>query len=198
MQRIHQQDLQDSSLADKVLSWIDYTVRPLTVLELQYALAFDTNLLALDEEALPDPGLLVSVCAGLVVIDPHSHIIRLVHHTAQEYFERRRTDHFPDAPEKIAATCVNYLMAAALIRDHPPPEVSISDEQRELYPFLHYAARYWGLHICQIDDPMVRERVTRSLVQHNKVRTAIDMLAATKSRNRILARQATLERVLAR
>ena len=42
----------------------------------------------LDEENLPEIEDMVSVCAGLVTIDEESNIIRLVHYTTQEYFER--------------------------------------------------------------------------------------------------------------
>lgn len=42
----------------------------------------------LDEENLVQIEEMVSVCAGLVTIDEESKIIRLVHCTTQEYFER--------------------------------------------------------------------------------------------------------------
>ena len=42
----------------------------------------------LDEENLPEIEDMVSVCAGLVTVDEESEIIRLVHYTTQEYFER--------------------------------------------------------------------------------------------------------------
>jgi hypothetical protein len=43
-----------------------------------------------DEEPLPDENVLFSVCAGLVTINREINTIRLVHYTAQEYFERIR------------------------------------------------------------------------------------------------------------
>ena len=80
-----------------MLSWISYAVRQLTVKEIQYALAIEPDDKVMDEEALPDIGTLVSVCAGLVNIDQESNVIRLVHHTTREYLERTRMDHFPNA-----------------------------------------------------------------------------------------------------
>jgi hypothetical protein len=41
-----------------------------------------------DEENLPEVAYMVSLCAGLVTIDKISDIVRLVHYTAQAYFER--------------------------------------------------------------------------------------------------------------
>src|SRR4030095_6118608 len=78
MRRIKEQTADDVELALEVLSWVSFVVRPLSVEELQHALAVkptDTNL---RRGALPDEEVMVSVCAGLVVIDEESHVIRLV------------------------------------------------------------------------------------------------------------------------
>ena len=57
-------------------------------MELQHALAVETGTSELDEENLLEIGDLISVCAGLVIADEESNIIRLVHYTTQEYLER--------------------------------------------------------------------------------------------------------------
>ena len=107
--RIERQDHEDVYLAKQILCWISFALRPLTVAEIQHAVAVKPGDTDLDEEALPDEELLVSVCAGLVTIDPESNIIRLVHYTTQEYFERIRMTMFPDAQTSIATTCLTYL-----------------------------------------------------------------------------------------
>ena len=61
-----------------VLSWISFVVRPLSVEELQHALGVRPTHTDLRRGALPDKEIMVSVCAGLVVIDEESDIIRLV------------------------------------------------------------------------------------------------------------------------
>jgi hypothetical protein len=76
--------------AEQVLSWTTYSQRPLTVRELQHALAVEPDEPELDEDNLSDIEELVSVCAGLVTVDQESGIVRLVHYTTQEYFERIR------------------------------------------------------------------------------------------------------------
>src|SRR5204862_913622 len=86
IKRIQGQDCQKVKRAEQVLSWVSYALRQLTVKEIQYALAVEPDDTDMDEEGLPDEGVLVSACAGLVIIDPESNIIRLVHYTAQEYF----------------------------------------------------------------------------------------------------------------
>jgi len=82
MERINDQRSGFKELAEQVLSWITYAQRPLTILELQHALAVESGEPKLDEENLSDIEDLVSVCAGLVTVDQESSIVRLVHLTA--------------------------------------------------------------------------------------------------------------------
>src|ERR1700738_134863 len=89
MKRIQSQDARQVRRAEQVLSWICYAMRPMTVNEIQCALAVKSGDTDMDEEALPDEDILVSVCAGLVTIDRESNVIRFVHYTAREYFVDR-------------------------------------------------------------------------------------------------------------
>jgi plasmid replication initiation protein len=77
MERIERQPKPDKELAERVLSWITYAYRPLTVEELQHALTVSPQMANLDASALIFDWKLTSVCAGLVVIDPEQRIIRL-------------------------------------------------------------------------------------------------------------------------
>ncbi|KAK1913102.1 hypothetical protein P3342_005038 [Pyrenophora teres f. teres] len=90
LQRIKSHLDKHYELAKKVLSWITYARRPLTTAELCYALAAEPEEPELDPDNLPDIEDLLSVCASLVVVDRESAVIRLVHYTTQEYFERIR------------------------------------------------------------------------------------------------------------
>jgi hypothetical protein len=78
MARIDRQDRSRSRLAEQVLSWIVYAFRPLSIKELQHALAIEPGSVTLDPEAVIDEEILASVCAGLVVIDEKRPIFRLV------------------------------------------------------------------------------------------------------------------------
>ena len=109
MQRIESQNDDDRQLAERVLYWISYALRPLTVEELQHALAVEPGESKLDEDNIPDEELLTSLCAGLVIVDKESNIIRLVHYTTQEYFNSIRASRFPGAQTSIASTCLTYL-----------------------------------------------------------------------------------------
>jgi hypothetical protein len=83
LQRIKGQLGSDYTLAKNVLSWITFAKRPLTTAEICGALAVKPGEAELDPENVPHIEDLVSVCAGLVVVDPESDIIRLVHYTTQ-------------------------------------------------------------------------------------------------------------------
>ncbi|KAJ3951499.1 hypothetical protein N0V92_012088 [Colletotrichum tropicale] len=88
MERIEGQLDEQKTLAKDALSWIVCARRPLETLELQHALAVERGTAELDRDNITELEDIVSVCAGLIAIDEESGIIRLVHYTTQEYFER--------------------------------------------------------------------------------------------------------------
>ena len=78
MERVERQDDSRKQLAKRVLSWITYAVRPLSVEELQHALAVMPDTTELDPDGITDDETLTSICAGLVVIDEKRNVIGLV------------------------------------------------------------------------------------------------------------------------
>ncbi|KAM0159004.1 hypothetical protein ACHAQE_005283 [Botrytis cinerea] len=109
MERIEGQLDDERDLAKQVLSWITFAKRPLTTAELQEAIAVEINETELDRENFTEISTMISVCAGLVTVDDEGKIIRLVHYTTQEYFERTRDEWFPNAETFITTICVTYL-----------------------------------------------------------------------------------------
>ncbi|KAH8799669.1 ankyrin repeat protein, partial [Xylogone sp. PMI_703] len=109
MERISGQIKDQEELAKQVLSWITCAKRPLAIIELQHAIGVELGEYQLDERNISEIEDIISVCAGLVTIDEESGIIRLVHYTTQEYFERTQSQWFPKAESEITATCVTYL-----------------------------------------------------------------------------------------
>lgn len=146
LQRItHSNDSDSKELALSVLQWITCAKRPLTKEELQHALAVEVGTTELDEENLVQIEEMVSVCAGLVTIDEESNIIRLVHYTTREYFERTQAKWFPAAQAQITTVCVTYLSFSAF-------ETGVCETKQEFeerlqsFPFYNYAASNWGHH----------------------------------------------------
>ena len=78
MARIKAQNKDAVGLAEQALSWITHACQPLSIKELQHALAVSPEMTSMDLEAIVDEVILTSVCGGLVVIDENSNIIRLV------------------------------------------------------------------------------------------------------------------------
>ncbi|KAH8689310.1 hypothetical protein BGW36DRAFT_70072 [Talaromyces proteolyticus] len=145
MDRINAQSPEHRELARQVLSWITCAKRSLTCSELQHAIAVEMDERELDRENMTDIELIVSVCAGLVIIDEKCEIIRLIHYTTQEYFERTWRAWFPNAHTDITKTCATYLSFDTFESGFSPTHEAFQArlESNILYD---YAARNWGHH----------------------------------------------------
>ncbi|KAB8263627.1 ankyrin repeat-containing domain protein [Aspergillus pseudonomiae] len=129
----------------RTLSFIACANRRLTSGQLQHALAIEEGLSELDTENITDIGLIVSVYAGLVIVDKNIDIIRLVHYTIQEYFERTWQSWFPNVHTDMAKACTTYL----LFKDFETGFCSTIESLRErlqLYVLYDYASKNWGYH----------------------------------------------------
>jgi Ankyrin repeats (3 copies)/Ankyrin repeat len=145
MERINGQVKDQEELAKQVLSWITCAKRQLTTTELQHALRVEVGESKLDEENFPQIEDILSICAGLVTIDEESRVIRLVHYTTQEYFERTQRQWFPNAQTNISTICVTYLsfneFESGICQNNEDFERRL--QVNKLYD---YAAHNWGYH----------------------------------------------------
>jgi ankyrin repeat protein len=177
MERINGQVKDQEELAKQVLSWITCAQRPLTTTELQHALGVEVGESKLDEENLPDVEDIVSACAGLVTIDKESGIIRLVHYTTQDYFERTQKQWFPDAHTNITTICVTYLSF-----DEFENGICLSDEEFEqrlqLHKLYDYAAHNWGYHARTASTTC--QGVIEFLQKQGQVKASSQVLIAVK------------------
>ncbi|RYO78730.1 hypothetical protein DL762_008550 [Monosporascus cannonballus] len=178
IKRIDSQLPEDGALAKSVLSWITYAQRPLTIGELCHALAVEPGEDELDRDNIPDVEDILSVCAGLVTVDRESNIIRLVHYTTQDYFERIREHWNPSAQQEIASTCLSYLSLGTFKSGSCPSDEDFEDRV-EQYSFLDYAARYWSRHVLTVQEEV--SELALSLLQHNNlVSSAVQMSASVE------------------
>jgi hypothetical protein len=129
----------------KVLSWITCAKRPLITLELQHALAVNIGDRDLDKENLREIDNMVSVCAGLVTVDEETRIIRLIHYTTQEYFERTQGKWFPNAETDITTICVTYLSFYGFETGFCQTDAEF-EERLQLNQLYDYAAHNWENH----------------------------------------------------
>ncbi|KAH8598185.1 ankyrin repeat-containing domain protein [Bisporella sp. PMI_857] len=145
MQRIEGQLPDEDELAKQVLSWIICAKRPLTTAELQHALAVEAGDSRFDIENLSQVEDMVAVCAGLVTVDEESRIIRLVHYTTQQYFERTQQKWFPNAEADITRICVTYLSFDLFKIGFCHTDAQF-EERLQVHKLYEYAAKNWGHH----------------------------------------------------
>ncbi|KAJ6587435.1 ankyrin repeat domain-containing protein [Mycena vulgaris] len=141
--RIKLQREEDKELGLLALTWVANAKRLLSVSELQEALAIEEHSTFLDLDNLLDISMILSVCAGLIIVDETLSVVRLIHYTAQGYLDDVQSDQFPLAQTKIVSTCLTYLSFKEF--ENLPTSW---EEQSDLIPkhtFLEYA-QYCLLH----------------------------------------------------
>ena len=174
MNRIQGQVQEHSQLALSALAWISNALRPLKLDELKEALAIQPGDPELDEEAIPEEALIVSVSAGLITIDNESETMRLVHFTVEEYFRGSKQRWFPHAHTQIAETCLTYLSF-----DEFESGACSSDEEYKTRLkrncLLEYASRNWGLHASRAENT-IGDVALSFLLDERKVSCASQIL----------------------
>ncbi|KAF7511864.1 hypothetical protein GJ744_003097 [Endocarpon pusillum] len=177
MERINGQLPGLRKLANKVLCWITCAERPLTSSELQHGLAVIIGRSEFDDENLPNVDTIIAVCQGLVTIDKESQIIRLVHYTMQEYFDKRRhllhDSQMHDPETYVAESCITYL-SFDTFQSGPCPSFELFMKRLRRSPLFDYAARHWGNHIIKA-SPEIQRRVPNFLENEDNVNSSIQV-----------------------
>ncbi|KAL7961272.1 ankyrin repeat-containing domain protein [Trichoderma compactum] len=181
-ERINGQKEGFRNVATRVLAWISFAKRPLSTKELQHALAVKIGMDVLDEDAIPQVQDMVSFCAGLVTVDEESDVIRLAHYTTQEFFDRKKSDWFPNAEAMIAETCISYLSLKVFGKyclnepDLDEPDLDGSDlDYLCSCGFYMYASFYWGDH-ARIAGRKLDESVVSFLMSGARASTAFHVM----------------------
>ncbi|KAK2784468.1 hypothetical protein FQN53_008457 [Emmonsiellopsis sp. PD_33] len=168
MERINGQKQGFREIAMSTLQWITHARRPLSAKELQHALAVEIGEVELDEENISEIEDILSACGGLVTVDEETSIIRLVHYTTQEYFDRTQSHWFPSAEANITKVCMTYLsfeVFGPILRQR---EKDV--EKRLLVPPLYgYAIQKWGDHAAKA--PSIYQEVADFLDSRNRMDT---------------------------
>ena len=161
LERVQNQNQDDRELANKTLLWISFALRPLSITELQHALAVEKTSTKTELDALPDENVIINVCAGLIIVDENSNV-RLVRtynalsswneplltsldYTLKEYLDRVRDSRYPNAQDSILNVCITYLLfdefQAGYCRTPKAFESRI-----EHNALLGYISSSWGYH----------------------------------------------------
>ncbi|KAJ7435625.1 ankyrin repeat-containing domain protein [Mycena latifolia] len=147
MERIKHQTEEDRQLGLLALTWVANAKRPLFVAELREALAIEPESSFLDTDNLLDMDIILSVCAGLIIVDEAVSV---------DYLDSIQSEQFPLAHITIVSTCLTYL-------SFPQFEVLPEDwiQQREMlvtYPFLQYA-QYCLTHVKGVPEDSLQDKL---------------------------------------
>ncbi|KAH6891566.1 ankyrin repeat-containing domain protein [Coprinopsis sp. MPI-PUGE-AT-0042] len=157
--RIETQPEEHAALAKRVLLWVVYAYRPLTVEEMRYAVASDPKVDWETPKNLVPESLMVSVCCGLIVFeekknfqwdwadgefDPHIHTARLVpiDYTALDAVKRVLERGKTPPHCLLAEICVERLMNCSI-------PTLIPEWPIQLWGGTSYAYALWYLHATE-------------------------------------------------
>lgn len=206
MQRIENQREGFRLLATQLLGWLTYSERLMTVEEVRHAMAIEPGTPDLDDDNLSDVDEILGFCAGLVIMDEETPIIRLVHYTTQEYFKRNGERLLATAQEDIAKSCLTYLLYERFGDGWVNEVDSAEDENDQImfnegrgwkssravkyrlqeYPFLDYAARYCAAHARVCGQQSVKDLMMSFAKDHRKVSSAGQVMLVLDSRDKLV------------
>lgn len=160
MQRIQESNLEDRQFAMNLLLWMAFSTRPLKVDELEHAVSVQPDMEDLDVADILQASDLVSLCAGLVIVDARG-LILFVHLSAEQYLKENGMRWFDNGHLAIARTCLTYMSFKSFGTNHscdsPVEYKHMSEQLLADYPFLLYACRSFGMHmrLAEFADDLV-------------------------------------------
>ncbi|KAJ7291390.1 ankyrin repeat-containing domain protein [Mycena rebaudengoi] len=152
MDRIEAQNKDNREIARRALIWVANAKRPLSVHELCEALAIKLGATTLDADDMLDIEFIVSVCAGLLIVDQ---AVRLVHHTTQDYIDRVQPSRFPQAQTEITSQCLTYISFKDFRGLRPQNTWNLYYKHK----LLPYAILYCLLHAAGEPELLLQERI---------------------------------------
>ena len=150
--------------------------------EIQHALAVEGGDSTLDEDNIPEEGLLLSVCNGLVTYEKEGGFLALVHYTFQQYLEQKAESVFPEAQVEIVRTCLTYLSFDDFSQGPCDDDQDLMVRLKR-FPLLSYAVPKWGRHARQGAEAACRELIISFLAHSAKRSASVQVLWVEKSMN---------------
>jgi hypothetical protein len=153
----------DREYAMRILQWLTFSARPLSVEEVAEVVAIDVagNRAFDRDEVLEDPLEALNICSSLVTVttnaaergaSPPQRIIALAHYSVQEYLvseriklgqAKRFSMHDFDCHNTISKGSLIYLLQF---------QQPLSTEVLDASALARYAAEYWSSHIQKTQD----------------------------------------------
>ncbi|RXW16981.1 hypothetical protein EST38_g8870 [Candolleomyces aberdarensis] len=150
LKRIDAQSEPEVLLAKRAILWLVYAPVPLSMNQLQHALATNLDLGIFDGDDIVRGEFIFDVCCGLVSRSYDSASpstpLRLIHYTAHDFLKEACLSWFPAPHTFLSSICVVYLSAQLRYRNYPNGEDTFLINPDPLRPFLIYAYNHWGTH----------------------------------------------------
>ena len=153
--------------------------------ELRYALAVEENSIDFDEDNLDEADEIISACGGLAIHDEDTNIVRLVHYTTQDYFEKALPRWAPLAQKTLTVACLIYSSCLSVRdswRDGESFDTSDTDWDRYMqcryqeHPFLKYAAYHWSSHAKKCWNGRIEEVVMEWVQIEETVASSLEVV----------------------
>ncbi|KAJ7453087.1 ankyrin repeat-containing domain protein [Mycena latifolia] len=167
MERINRQSEDDKDIAQRTLSWVSNAKRLLHIVELREALAVEHGATKLDPDTLLDPEIIISVCAGLVIVNEEDDLVRLIHYTAQDYMDHIQATAFPHASTEITMTCITYLSFTVFSQKI---QIRYPDNFFHRKCFLDYAVEYCLIHARGQPELRIKDTILAFLTSSSRWR----------------------------
>ncbi|KAJ7589303.1 Pfs, NACHT and ankyrin domain protein [Mycena floridula] len=155
MARIKAQGKDQYELAHQIFYWLAYAKSPLSIKELQHAVAVSEDMTEMDLDAIVDE-------QRSYRSHGYDRIVQLVHYTTQEYFQQKQKLVFPGIHTLMAITCLTYLSFNAFDSTH------IRLGIWKQYPLYKYASMHWGTH-AKVDEAATKHYIFNFLEKKNNV-----------------------------
>jgi len=150
MIEIFDQPKSDGDLARKVLSILTcIKVEAIGMEILRHAMAIKEipNTFDLKPDMLITSDWILLVTKGLVITNVYGdeEKAEFNHESIRAYLEKNEKRWIPTAKIDVANTCLWYLSLTPF--SHPSTSMKLLDQKIRQYPFVAYAAEYWGEHL---------------------------------------------------
>ncbi|KAG2011584.1 ankyrin repeat domain-containing protein 50 [Coprinopsis cinerea AmutBmut pab1-1] len=152
LQRVENQSPEHSALAKRVLLWVNYAQCPLSVRDIQCALAICPQTDTFKKDLVVDEATLIAVCYGLIGVEKTG-TVHLIHSTARDFVSQFLRGIYRNPHEVLARTSIQRLVACKLIESDEAFEEWDLEDAFAQYPLLQYSYNYWAFHAkkCQSD-----------------------------------------------
>lgn len=132
------------SVVMRALSWLLYAKRPLHIGELSQALSVELGDTELNKVYILQPSFILEECKSLIVYENKTGILRLAHHTVEEFIRSRLSQSLL-SPVYLTKVLLTYLCFDEFKGGRCYDYIALDDRRRR-YRLGRYAAQYWHAH----------------------------------------------------